>query len=132
MTGLDTNLLVRFLVRDDEKQAKIVYQRFKQAERERETFFVSFPVVLEILWVLDSAYAMSRNEILDALSDLVGLPILAFENEGVVLELIDQGRLCSTDLSDLFIGLVGQAFGVGETLTFDRKAAKHPLFRLLS
>jgi len=132
VTGLDTNILVRFLVRDDENQATIVYGRFKRAERERERFFVSFSVLLEIFWVLESAYSMSRSEILDALSDLVGLPILLFENEDLVLELIDKGRYCSIDLSDLLIGLIGQAHGVGETLTFDRKAAKHPHFSLLS
>ena len=32
MIALDTNVIVRLLVRDDEKQAKAVYARFKQAE----------------------------------------------------------------------------------------------------
>ena len=56
MIALDTNVLVRFLVRDDEKQAQIVYARFKQAESAREVLFVSLLVVLETIWVLESAY----------------------------------------------------------------------------
>lgn len=33
MKALDTNVLVRFLVKDDEQQTKAAYRRFKEAER---------------------------------------------------------------------------------------------------
>ena len=40
MKALDTNVLVRFLVKDDEQQAKVVYMRFKEAETNKEVLFV--------------------------------------------------------------------------------------------
>ena len=45
MKALDTNVLVRFLVKDDEQQAKTVYRLFKQAESKAEAFFIPILVV---------------------------------------------------------------------------------------
>ena len=55
MMALDTNVIVRFLVRDDEAQSNLVYKRLKKAELERERLFVPLVVMLEALWVLESA-----------------------------------------------------------------------------
>ena len=76
MIALDTNVIVRFLVRDDEQQAQAVYARLKQAEAARETLFVPLLVVLETIWVLESVYDKSRQEILDSLEDLSNFSIL--------------------------------------------------------
>ncbi len=51
MTALDTNVIVRFLVRDDEEQALCVYKRFKQAEKKRESLFIPLTVLLETIWI---------------------------------------------------------------------------------
>jgi len=129
--ALDTNVLVRFLVRDDEKQAQAVFARFKRAEQTRETLLVPLLVVLETIWVLESAYDKSRREILDALEDLTMLPILEFEKQAVVGRLLEEGRRNPCDLPDLLIALSAQAGGCGSCLTFDRQASKHPFFQLL-
>lgn len=63
MKGLDTNILVRFLVRDDEAQAETIYKRFKQAESDKEVLFVPLLVVLETVWVLESVYERSIPDI---------------------------------------------------------------------
>ena len=49
MKALDTNVLVRFLIKDDEEQTKIVYERFQQAELSKELLFVSNLVLLEMI-----------------------------------------------------------------------------------
>ena len=132
MIALDTNVLVRFLVRDDEKQAQLVYARFKQAETARETLFIPLLVVLETLWVLESAYDKSRKEILDSLDELKSMPILEFEKVHVLQTLLTEGRKSNVDLADLLIALVTQAGGCTGVLTFDKKALKFPFFRLLT
>jgi hypothetical protein len=48
------------------------------AEKHREVFRVPSPVVLELLWVLQSAYAFSRKGILDAFSSIEYLELLMF------------------------------------------------------
>ena len=132
MIALDTNVLIRFLVRDDEKQSQIVYARFKQAESAREVMFVPLLVVLETIWVLESAYDRSRQEILDAFDELKSMPILEFEKVQVLQSLLTEGKKNNTDLSDLLIALAAQSCGCNGGLTFDKKAAKHSFFRLLT
>jgi predicted nucleic-acid-binding protein len=131
MIALDTNILVRFLVRDDEKQAQAVYSRFKQAESAREVLFVPLPVVLETIWVLESAYDLARPDILDALDGLKGLSILKFEKPAVLQSLIVEGKKTSCDLSDLLIALASHSCGCSGALTFDKKASKLSFFKLL-
>ena len=62
MKALDTNVIIRFLVRDDKQQAEIVYRLFKRVERKNETLFVPLLVVLETLWVLESVYDNANQE----------------------------------------------------------------------
>jgi predicted nucleic-acid-binding protein len=131
MIALDTNIIVRFLVRDDEKQARAVYARFKQAEAARERLFVPLLVVLETIWVLQSAYDLSRDEILDAFEDLRRMPILEFEKDPVLQRFLSSGRKSRPDLSDLLIAVSAQASGCDFGLTFDKKASKVAFFRLL-
>ena len=132
MIALDTNVIVRFLVRDDEKQAQVVYALFKQAESARETFFVSLVVVLETIWVLESAYDKSRKEILESFDELKSMPILEFEEAQVLQDLLSEGRKSNADLSDLLIALAAQSCGCSGGITFDKKASKFPFFRLLT
>lgn len=84
MKALDTNVLVRFLVNDDEVQSKVVYQLFKQAETEKKCFFVPLLVVLETIWVLDSVYEIQRREILDSINEILLMPILKFEDQTII------------------------------------------------
>lgn len=79
MKALDTNVLVRFLVNDDEAQARIVYDLFKSAEAGKKAFWVPLLVVLDILWVLESVYEIPRQEVLDSLNELLLMPILKFK-----------------------------------------------------
>ena len=131
MKALDTNLLVRFLVRDDEKQAKAVYRRFKKAEADREVLFVSTLVVLELFWVLESVYEISRGDILDSLDALMAMPILNFETQAAVRSCAFAARESKTDLSDLLIAHQAISSGCNSIITFDKKAAKDDLFEML-
>ena len=131
MIALDTNILVRFLVRDDKNQAQLVYARFKQAEEKGERFLIPLLVVLETLWVLDSVYDPGRSNILSAIEDLMHMPILEFEADDIVTGFMTQGRESKIDLSDLLIACSAQSAGSDSLLTFDKKASRYPFFQLL-
>lgn len=132
MIALDTNVIVRFLVRDDEKQARVVYRRFKQAESDKEPLFVPLVVVLESIWVLQSAYEKSCDEMLDAIEDLLRMPIFEFEKSDVLQRVLVDGRSHEIDLADLLIAYSAQSSGCSGVITFDRKAATMPFYRLLN
>ena len=131
MKALDTNVLVRFLVKDDERQAKAVYRIFKQTESKAEVFFVPTLVVLETVWVLDSVYETTRQEILDSIDELLLMPILEFEAQSAIRGFVSSARENKTDLSDLLIAHYAKYSGCDSVITFDKRAAKLELFELL-
>lgn len=131
MIGLDTNILARFLMDDDEKQSKKVYELFKKTEADKIELFVPFVVILELIWVLDSAYAITRSDILDSISDLLLMPILKFEHQTTLQQFISSAQRNSYDLSDLLIAHSAKHQGCQKVITFDKKAAKCDLFELM-
>lgn len=131
MNALDTNVLVRFLVRDDELQSEKIYRIFKQAELDKEEFWVPILVVLEILWVLESVYEIPRKDILDSLSDLLLMPVLKFEAQSPIQNFLLSAQSEKTDLSDLLIAHSSKNSGCTSVLTFDKKASKSSLFTLI-
>jgi len=68
MKALDTNVVVRFLVGDDQAQAQKVYLLFKEAEKYKQEFYISILVVLEVIWVIESVYHIRRDELLASIS----------------------------------------------------------------
>ena len=130
MKGIDTNILVRFLVGDDELQARKAYRIFKEAESQRSELFVPLLVVLELIWVLESVYEIERGEIIGSISDLLLMPILAFEHLSALQRFIAVAREDNGDLADLLIACSAGEQGCRVVLTFDRKASRNPMFEL--
>ena len=131
MKALDTNVLVRFLVKDDEKQAMAVYKRFKRAEAEKDVFFVPLLVVLETIWVLEAVYSIRRAKIIDAIEELLLMPILEFEAQSAVRKGLLSAKESVIELSDVLIAHSATDAGCERVLTFDKKASKHKLFELI-
>ena len=131
MKAIDTNILIRFITKDDDKQAKLVYQLFKQTEQTEEKLFIPLLVVLEAIWVLESGYAISNENIIAIFADLLLMPVLLFESETVVQNFIDSAKNTKFDLSDLLIANSAHSFDCDSLFTFDKKAAKFKYFELL-
>lgn len=130
MKGIDTNILIRFLIGDDVQQAKKVYDLFKNAEAQKNEFFVPLLVLLELIWVLESVYEIPRAALLDSINDLTLMPILKFEQQATVQQFLHTAPKNSHDLSDLLIAHSARDSGCDSVLTFDKKASKYDLFEL--
>ncbi len=130
MKAVDTNILVRFLTGDDELQAKKAYAIFKKAESEKSELFVPLLVVLEMIWVLESVYEISRTAILDAITDLLSMPIFKFDQRPALQVLVVSARKNNIDLSDLLIAHSAVEKGCEAVITFDKKASRFKLFEL--
>jgi len=70
MVAIDTNIIVRFLTRDDENQ----FQRALALFEEEKAIYIPDTVLLETEWVLRFAYDFSPAETRSALTKLLGLP----------------------------------------------------------
>ena len=131
MKALDTNVLVRLLVKDDEQQTKAAYRRFKEAETNKEVLFIPVLVVLETVWVLESVYEVTKQEILDSIDELLLMPILEFEVQSVIRSFVSSARETKMDLSDILIAHSARFSGCECVITFDKRASNFGLFELL-
>ena len=132
MKALDTNVLIRFLVKDDERQAEAVYKIFKQAESDNELLFIPLLVLLETVWVLESVYKIARQDILDSINELLLMPILEFESQSLIMSFVASARETKTELADLLIAHSARSAGCECVLTFDKLASNFGFFELLS
>lgn len=131
MHSVDTNVLVRFLTFDDLPQADQVERLFQQLEKDGQQVSVTSVVILELCWVLSSNYRFSRAEVIEAVDDLLLLPILRFEHEIAVQGFIQEAKQINADLSDLLIAHVSKALGSEGVWTLDRKALRCGLFQTM-
>lgn len=131
MKAIDTNVLVRFLVRDDPDMTEKTRRLFEKARDAASPLLVSNLVLLETFWVLRSSYGFTREEITDAVRKLLVLPSIAFESYDSINEFISEASSSNADLADILIGVHAKSSGAETTLTFDVKAARSNLFAKL-
>ena len=124
MIGVDTNVLVRFLVRDDEAQFERARRLIKRETGRGEPVFVSQLVLLETEWVLRSRYAVTKTAMIAALAALLEARELRFEDEPSVEEAVFVWRDCSAEFADCLINAHHRSLGCRATATFDAKALK--------
>jgi predicted nucleic-acid-binding protein len=130
MIGLDTNVLVRYLVQDDPEQSAAAGSLFDTFSAE-DPGFVSATAVVELVWVLQSCYETSRHDIQAVMEDLLRTRELVIERADLIwqsLRIFTQGN---ADFADCIIERCGEAAGCDCTITFDEKAAKSAAMKLL-
>ena len=124
MLGLDTNVLVRFLVRDDAEQFERARRLIKREVGQGEPVLISLLVLLETEWVLRSRYALSKADILGVFSSLLEAAELLFEDEAAIEEAVFTWRDSAAQFADCLINARHRQLGCRATATFDSKAAK--------
>jgi predicted nucleic-acid-binding protein len=128
MLGVDTNVLVRFLVRDDEDQFERAQKLIKLEVAAGRRVFVSLLVLLETEWVLRSRYSLQKNLIIEAISRLLDAADVRFEDEPAIEEALFIWKDATADFADCLIGAKNRRLGCRATATFDTKASKLSVF----
>jgi predicted nucleic-acid-binding protein len=130
--GIDTNVIVRLLVADDEKQADVAERYLKTHCSSDEPALLSDIVLVECAWVLGDLYEYSRVQIGDAIDGLLATAQLRAANASAVSVALQRFRSSSADFADCLLGVNNVGSGCEYTATLDGKASKLPEFRLLS
>ena len=128
MLGIDTNVLVRFLVRDDEGQFERARRLIKREIGAEEEVLMSLLVLVETEWVLRSRYGLRKTAIVQAISGLLDATEVQFEDEPAVEEALFTWKDSAADFADCLIGAHHHRMGCRATATFDARAAKLPTF----
>jgi len=122
--GLDTNVIVRYLVRDDPAQFERAGRLIRHEAGRGEPVMVSLLVLLEVEWVLRSRYELSKAEILGAFGAMVAADDLEFEDEASVEEALYSWKNSTADFADCLIGARNRRLECRATATFDAKALR--------
>ncbi len=131
MIGLDTNVLVRFLVGDERRQCELAMRIIDNATKEGTLCFISVVVLCELVWVLESAYGYRREEIADLLERLLSARQFFVDEKDTVYSAVRDYRRGKADLADYLIGRLNRTAGCEVTVTFDKTLKDDAHFRLL-
>lgn len=131
MIGLDTNVVLRYLLQDDPKQTRRANEIIDGRLSEREPGFLSLACVLEIVWVLRSLLRQDAVEIAMHLEHLLAADSLVIQNEQQVFEAAFVLKRGTGEFEDALIGALNAWAGCERTLTFDRRAGRLPGFEVI-
>jgi predicted nucleic-acid-binding protein len=131
MIGLDTNLVLRYLLQDDPIQTRQANRILDRQLSERNPGFISLVVVLEIVWVLRSLLQQTPSQIATHLEHLLAADSLEVQNEQQVFEAAFALKRGAGEFEDALIGALNAWAGCSTTLTFDRKAGRLPHFQVI-
>jgi predicted nucleic-acid-binding protein len=131
MIGLDTNVLARFLVADDEAQAARARTYIERAIAAGETLYINRIVLAETVWILTKCYRQSRLVLADMIERILLAAEFEVEGKQLVWEALHEYRRGTSDFADTLIGAVNRSAGCSTTATFDKEAGKLKTFSLL-
>jgi predicted nucleic-acid-binding protein len=131
MTGLDTNVLVRYFAQDDPVQSRKATEIIERRFTEEDPGFISLVTMVETVWVLDGVYTLSDQEIVTVVEQMLQANTLVIQNEQEVFTAAMALKTGRGSFADALIGALGEWAGCTSTLTFDKKAGQLGGFALL-
>lgn len=131
MPGLDTNVLVRWLMDDDPRQSAEVLKRFESVRAAGSRLFVPGTVALELEWVLRSCYGFDKQTILRTFNALLETQEIDWSSEEALERALHLFRQGNVEFADCLHA--GECASANSTpmLSFDAKAARLPGVELL-
>ena len=119
---LDTNILVRYLVRDDEEKAMACLSLLERAATGEEKLVTTDLVIAEVVWVLGSSrwYGLARAKIVELLKPIVSLRGLQIPSKGWLPRVLEIYRDTQVDFIDAFNAVFMDRMGVEEIYSYDQ------------
>lgn len=124
MIGLDTNVLVRYIMQDDAKQSPKATALIESLSSDNPGF-ITLVSVVELYWVLTSSYDLTGQQVKQSLEVLLRTKQIIVDRADQVLRALrvfDEGK---ADFADCLIERTAVSAGCAQTMTFDVGAAKH-------
>jgi predicted nucleic-acid-binding protein len=128
MIGLDTNVLVRYLVQDDPAQSRQANTLIDRAAARDTAMFINNVVVCELAWVLARGYGYTRPELAEIIEKILLGRQFEVEKKDLVWSALASFKSSRADFADCLIGVINELEGCDSTLTFDRTAVSLPTF----
>ena len=131
MIGLDTNVLVRYVVRDDAQQTAAATRLIESRCKTDDPGLVTLVVLCELVWVLDRGYGYERAAIAGVLRRILSAGDLQVEHSELAWQALNSYEEEKADFADYVIGLCNREMKGEVTYTFDRRVAGSDLFKVM-
>lgn len=131
MIGLDTNVLVRYIMQDDPQQSPKANRLIESLSADQPGYIPMVSVV-ELYWVLTSCYGLTRSQVGQALDLILRSKQLVVERADQVMRALRVFGQGQADLADSLIERAASGAGCTDTMTFDVGASKHAGMKLLA
>jgi predicted nucleic-acid-binding protein len=131
MIGIDTNVLIRFLLKDDAKQSARALRFMRDEISAASPGYVSLVTLLETVWVLDSLYGFTAAQQMAVVDDLLSVDTLEIAERASISRALVAARDQRGDFQECLVAALGANAGCSHTVTFDSRAAKRGGMTLL-
>ena len=130
LIAFDSNVLLRLLLNDDARQARVAQALLDHAVSRSDKVLLPDIVLCELEWVLDSVYEVPKAESIGTLRRLLDAEEFAFLDRAAVAGSLNACEVGSADFSDYLIGTSAARAGAATTYTFDRALRRADGFTL--
>jgi predicted nucleic-acid-binding protein len=130
MIGLDTNVLVRYITSDDNKQAALAGQLIESLD-EQSPGYITLVTLVELCWVLESAYKFTHSQLVEVFQTLMAIENFKIDRVSVVASAVRHYSESKANFPDCLIERLSAAAGCKRTMTFDKAASKTAGMQLL-
>lgn len=120
MRFVDANIFLRFLVNDVPTQADACEAIFRKAVEGEEALYTTDMVIAEIVWVLESYYGLSRNEIRTKVEKILNTPNLACDHKGIIIHALTLYEEKRIDYIDAYNACILRMQGINEIYSYDK------------
>ena len=128
MIALDTNVLARYIVRDDPRQTATATGLIESMCTKDEPGIITITVLCELVWVLDCGYKYDRPLIANTIKRILSSDDLLVEQSELAWQALNLYMSGKADFADYVIGLSGKELNAKTTYTFDKKTSTCGLF----
>jgi predicted nucleic-acid-binding protein len=129
--GLDSNVVLRYLLDDDPKWSPVATAILDEQLSSEEPGYICEVVLAEVVWSLRSRAKYSREQIIAVIDGLLSSDSIVVGSRGAVTDALIHYRAGQAGFADYFIAVLNRDAGAAPTLTVDGDAGKHALFRPL-
>ena len=124
MIGLDTHVLVRYIMQDDPRQSPKATASLESLEGVGSAY-INLVSMVELVWVLTASFELTRAQVSQALDGIIRTKQFKIENADQVVRALRVFKSGKSDFADCLIERSANSAGCVKTITFDVEAAKH-------
>jgi predicted nucleic-acid-binding protein len=131
MIGLDTNVLVRYVLDDDPVWSPVVTDYIDREITAERPAYINIVTLVELVWVLRRQPDFSKERIIQLIGYLLQSRNVVLGERGLVEKAVARYRDGGAGFADYVIAEMNLAAGASKTVTIDKKASRSEPFERL-